>query len=319
MRQNQKLFQWFMALASLILMSSVLFDQNQSCSGNWITCIFESFFDRSEFRGWLVRVLGLILLTAIIYNQYSNYRYRRNPITLITSSLVLELDEPSGGVATLTRVQRFRVNKPDVSAYYQNSTPSNPGAKIPRESIELSANSIGGTPLTFEKKVYGRSGNGVEVIQDFTIPLPYSWLLKHVPVWFLSIEGLRRVPYFKDLVLEREATAKYEGEYDCEEPYIELQAGMYAHSNVSVTIKMPDACAPNIDEFEAIRIQANGIRDIAKKSKLQGDIRVITISIPFLFEERARISWPNKYLAQAVFASDPSTEENVEGNKHKSS
>lgn len=199
----------------------------------------------ARIKGWApiilayvfsVRPLWLILAVLFFYFTYVNIRHRRVPLTVVSTDIKLTLNSPTGDRATLTRTQRIRANREDVTGYHR-VLGVEPG-EIPKESIRFNIDHC-----TTEKQSIHFEGN------------PRRWELIHrfdpIPRKLYCL-GLNTVTRTETVVEVNAYTAD-------EESYTMIIPEHYAHKRITLEISFHPGRACEFKNCEAMRSNNNGI------------------------------------------------------------
>lgn len=195
------------------------------------------------------RPILFLLSGFFLFLFITGLRHRNIPLTVLSTDIELMFDTADGSRVRITRIQRLRANRDDVTAYFQNLTVAGTG-RIPREDIDFK---IYGDPLnllgwnitpTYTPK-QGRyiSGNeqAWEAIHTFNPPLPRFWYL------------------FNLNTVTRTAKTLHIDQFKGNEESYEIQTPFYPHKKLTITVNFHPDRPPKVEECKALRIVANGV------------------------------------------------------------
>ena len=289
-----KLLNWVILVAGIAaILWPAFIDEHKG-----LTQIVISLFEFERTINFAMRWLSVILVLGALYILITNRLYRNIPISVIWTKLDVHFEAHDGSRVRISREQALRANQPKVTAIFMNSRPSTPNGRIIKTSIQGEVYCGDNSNFPGRIQTHGTEDKGFEIIQMFGRPLPYTWYLPLIPMWFLNADPRKLSHLLRGSVVARSLSFIYENEFNGVEPYMSFIAATYPQHNVEIVLH----CQPGHDlrNIQVIRIKNNGV--VEEKFRSQGE-GVQSLYIDRLQNETLRITWDNPVTP--VAAIDP--------------
>lgn len=185
-----------------------------------------------------VNVLLLVLAALFFFTAYTEIRHRGIPLTAMDTQIEVVYDDPLGRSVTVSRKQKLRANREDVTGYIRKQWCD---GKLPKESVECS---ISHAEQATQSIHFDQGPHGVEVIHRFPA----------IPRDFFRL-GTNTVT--------REDRTTYTDSFTAEEESYEVEIPPhYRHHKLAVSVIFHPSRTCAVKGCQAIRISAHGVSDI---------------------------------------------------------
>ncbi len=197
---------------------------------------------------WTVPLLtleNLLLLLLILVSTYAflrSVKKPRAPIEVLSTNISITVDRDDHSKYTVFTEQYLRANRPEVSAYYNNFSPS-PNGEVFR-NISTSIDGYGGTVIEQEPDSplqVGTEKSGWDCIQVFEQPLPYPFYAPLVPSFMLAKQEPQRMSaLLKRMVVRRTTTVHFKDDVNVKTRYQTISARRYPQRDITISLAFPD-------------------------------------------------------------------------------
>jgi hypothetical protein len=181
------------------------------------------------------------LAALLFWFTYVEIRHRHTPLTVVSGEVTLTLATPKGDDATLTRKQRIRANREDVTGYQRNFAVDPPG-QIPFKEIAFD---IGHCDAKDQRKVVIAQAPDLsrwELMHSFDVPIPRN-------LFMLGLNTVERT----ETIVQRNAYTRDEESFEMRIP----DHYRVKRFNISVHFHPERVC--QITDCQAFVISANGV------------------------------------------------------------
>ena len=235
------------------------------------------------------RVILSVLLICFAWITFDTIRYRKKPISIFGSKIVIRFLDPKGDRVNIVREQKIRGNAPNVSAYYMEVS-AEYGGKIPRAGITEAA-TFAYPGFSSNLRLHGNEEKW-EVIQRFTPSLPYKWYNTLIPEWLLRLAASFGDTFLPRFVVSRTIAVEWIDEYNKPDAQYYLEAGRYAQRNLTVEVHFYSTRQPRPQSVKAWRVERNGITEfLLNQRNVGGPDPFYHLYIPELRGETLRLFW----------------------------
>lgn len=266
--------QWFLGLISAVVFAAGI-------AGIILSAFFPEWMMRDAMIG-----LSVFFLVAAIYTFVMVLLFAKTPVTVVNTFFRISMNEDYS-LAKFSRSQMLRANRPDVSAYFTKSSPSNPSGKIVNLKVGIYCP---GAVLDNILDEFGDESRGYEIIHGFGRYLRYRWFMLLIPTWWLKGEEINDLPGFiRNNLAVRTQSHELKDEFNCKKPRLNFAAVDYPQHNISFEIKFSGGIPKNL---KIKRLQPHGVVDVMSYESHK-DKDVVVFRIPRLHKETLRIYWEN--------------------------
>ncbi len=189
----------------------------------------------------LANFLLLLLILVSIYAFLRSVKKPQAPIEVLSTKVSINVDRNDHSKYTVFTEQYLRANRPDVSAYYNNFSPSPNGEVL--ANISTSIDGYCGTVIEQEPESplqIGTEKSGWDCIQVFKQPLPYPFYAPLVPSFMLvKQEPQRMSSLLRRMVVRRTTTVNFKDDPNIKPQYHLITAQRYPQRNITIILTLP--------------------------------------------------------------------------------
>lgn len=209
-------------------------------------------------------------------------------ISVIYTSLHIELSGANLEEAIVTRDQLFHANQKKTSAYHLAYGPNSPSGTLAPKPIDF-VTRLNGKQITADI-ITDVVAKQHQVIETYTQDLPVSKFATYLPSsWVYALFNTK--VFFQNVVAVRRVKIKYRDEYNHADRRVQVTAPLYPGSRVRVEVDFPDAQAPHHSDFACFRIMNNRVEKIDVQKTSDKGRTLFWFEVKDLYKETVRLTW----------------------------
>lgn len=247
-----------------------------------LTQIIVSLFQPEWTQEFVFRWLLVLMFSCSAYVLIIAYIFRRTPITILRSDFEMKFESADGSRVSINRTQTLRANQPNVTAFYGHHRPDN--GSIPKGGIEANIFCQSCNTSSY-LEIFGREDSGLEIMQVFDEPLPYSWFVPLIPVSLLNKKYDDLPNFFKRRLVKRTLKFVYVGEFNVTDPVMRFASGTYPQKCVRFSLEFSKKALPH--DVTVRRIRVAGVID----HPIEKNEHIFRTYIPKIQNETILFSW----------------------------
>lgn len=225
----------------------------------------------------LGNIFWFFVTVFVFFFTYVEYRHKNIPLTILNTSINLELLSSNGDHAIMTRSQVIRANQENITGFHRTMRVDSP-EQIPHQDITCYIDHCDASEQSIVFKSSQNDGSSVELTHRFKQPIPR----------YLSRLGLNTVTRSEKVTIKNAYTKKEE--YFT--LFIPAEPPHYRHKKITLRILFHPNRLCGLENCQAVRISHNGVIDQSLKPVFLENKHGVELEVKKpLPGDRYRITW----------------------------
>ncbi|MER9944452.1 hypothetical protein NKJ70_21325 [Mesorhizobium sp. M0092] len=222
-----------------------------------LTQIVISLFHPEMTQAFAMRWVLLFLLFCGLYVIVLTFYNRNRPVTVLNATIKVSLANKEWDQTVVDGTFVLRANHPNVTSYKTTHSPDYGSLVLETMSADVFCEAFN---LTSEVELNKVEGDGIELLQLFSKPLPSSWYMALVPPYFVSRSYDDLPHFFRKKLVKRKTRLTYMNEHNVELPAMRFQAPNYNFMSMHIIMEFPTEALPKL--LKARRENNSALTDI---------------------------------------------------------